>query len=222
MREPFRIFIGYDARQPVSYTVLQHSIIKNLRRPASIAPLVIEAMPMGRTGLTPFTFSRFCVPYLSNYQGWALFLDADMMARCDVTDIFDYCDDAHDVIAVDTTPKFERAAVILFNNARCGALTLDEIRVSDGLHKLGWGVSPKWIGTEWNHLVGYDAPRADAKIVHFTQGVPAYPETKDCEYSGEWRANLREAVSSVSWMELMGSSVHAAPVMERIRATALV
>lgn len=218
MRDPFRIFIGYDHRQPVSFTVLVHSIAKHAKRPVQIMPLILPAMPIRRSGLTPFTFSRFCVPYLSGYEGWSLFLDADMMARADVTDIFDHIQDDRQVVACDTDPAFERAAVMLFNNAECRMLTPEFIEKGENLHRLGWADRVGYMGNEWNYLVGYDEPDDNAKLVHFTQGVPAFPETRDVHFADEWRDNLKEAVSSVPWFDLMGTSVHARPVMERLHA----
>ena len=74
----FKIFIGYDERQAVSYTTLQHSILETASSPISVTPLILSTLPITRRVLTPFTFSRFLVPWLCNYQGHALFLDADM------------------------------------------------------------------------------------------------------------------------------------------------
>lgn len=65
-----RIFIGGDPRQVVSLSTLIWSITKNAKEPVSITPLVLETLPIKRQGLTPFTWSRFLVPYLCNYQGW--------------------------------------------------------------------------------------------------------------------------------------------------------
>ena len=84
-----KVFIGADARQSVALTTLIHSIAKNARTPASITPLVLDTLPLKRQGLTPFTYSRFLVPYLCGYQGLGLFLDADMLALGDITEVFD-------------------------------------------------------------------------------------------------------------------------------------
>ena len=61
-----KVFIGYDPRQPVAYNVLQHSIVIRTEYPVSITPLVLETLPITRKGLTPFTWSRFLVPFLCN------------------------------------------------------------------------------------------------------------------------------------------------------------
>jgi hypothetical protein len=48
-----------------------------------------------------------------------------------------------------------------------------------------------YLPKEWNHLVLEQEPNPDAKIVHFTLGVPAFPHYSDCEFADEW---AREAV----------------------------
>ena len=39
----------------------------------------------------------------------------------------------------------------------------------------------------WNHLVGYNPPRDDAALVHYTLGGPYFAEYGDCEYAEHWR-----------------------------------
>jgi len=59
------------------------------------------------------------------------------------------------------------------------------------LHQFKWLGGDNLIGEiphQWNHLVGFDRPRADASLVHFTIGGPYFEEYRDCEYSAEWFA----------------------------------
>lgn len=208
-----KIFIGYDQRQPVSYTVLQSSIIRRTTEPVTIAPLILKTMPLKRQGLTPFTFSRFMVPYLCNYEGWALFLDIDILLLDDISKLFKLADDKYAVMVSKNEHKFEWASVILYN---CGhpanrSLTPDYIETAQGLHGINW-LGQDLVGDlprEWNHLVGYDKPRTDAKLVHYTQGVPVFPETQTSEYAKEWHDEMRMANSAMPWTHLMGNSVHA-------------
>lgn len=218
MTEPLRIFIGWDPRQPVSYHTLAHSIIANSSRPVAITPLVQPTLKTVRAGLTPFTWSRFLVPWLCGYRDWALFLDVDMMVRGDIADLFDLADVTKTVMVSKNPLKFEWASAMLFNCEACRVLSPKYVETGEGLHKITWA-HPDQIGDlppEWNHLVGYDAPRDDAKLVHFTQGIPAFVETVDSEYADEWRHVARAAFSSQPWATLMGNSVHAKPVYERL------
>ena len=74
---------------------------------------------------------------------------------------------------------------------------------------------------EWNHLVGYDPPRRDAKLVHYTQGMPIFEETTGSEYKAEWMAEHEASNSTQGWQELMAHSVHAAPTAEGRRVAKL-
>lgn len=211
-----RIFIGFDHRQCVSYTALHTSIITQSTEPCSITPLVIHQLPLSRTGLTPFTFTRFLVPYLCDFKGWALFLDLDMILMDDISNLFKFADDRYAVLIAKNKHRFEWASAMLFN---CGheankILTPPYIEQASGLHHIKW-LDESLIGDippEWNHLVGYDEPRPDAKLVHFTQGVPAFKETAGCEYSKEWTEITQYSVSAQKWDTLMGNSVHAVDV----------
>jgi lipopolysaccharide biosynthesis glycosyltransferase len=113
-----KVFIGYDHRQPISYNVLQHSVFRNSSKPVSITALKIDQLPIGRTGLTPFTFSRFLVPYLCDYKGWALFLDSDILVKGDIAELFNLSDDKYTVMVSKNEKRFEWASVMLFNNEK--------------------------------------------------------------------------------------------------------
>lgn len=215
-----RVFIGYDHRQPVSYSTLCHSIIKHCTKPVSITPLVLQTLPVQRQGLTPFTFSRFLVPWLCGYEGLALFLDIDIMLRGDLAELFALADDKSAVYVSKSKLRYEWASVMLFDCAKCKMLTPEHVERGEDLHTIGWTKHIGELPGAWNHLVGYDTPNPNAKLVHFTQGVPLFPETAGSEHGAEWRYMAEEAASSVPWETLMGRSVHAAPVRERMKARA--
>jgi hypothetical protein len=217
--QPLRVFIGYDERQPVSYSVLQHSINSSSSRPVVISPLILKQLPITRQGLTPFTFSRFLVPYLCEYKGWALFLDIDMIVDHDIAELFALADDRYKVMVSKNPKRFEWASAMLFNCAKCEILSPEYVSKADKLHAIGWAAEHE-IGDlppEWNHLVGYDRPRSDAKLIHFTQGIPAYDETKDSEYAARWHYYHRQLNYTQPWAELMGQSVHAAELPNGVK-----
>lgn len=205
-----KVFIGYDPRQPVAYSVLQHSIASRASEPVSIIRLQLSQLPMTRVGLTEFTYSRFLVPYLCKYQGTALFLDADMLVLDDITKLFDLADGSA-VQVVKNAQKFEWPSLMLFNCERCKLLTPYAVQNMPTGEAFGFRWAPE-IGdlpAEWNHCVSYDDP-GPAKLVHYTQGIPVWPETKDCEYSEEWHNERKAMMGTVTWKELMGNSIHAA------------
>jgi len=103
------------------------------------------------------------------------------------------------------------SSVMLMNCARCKALTPEFVSQASGLelHQFKWLGDDALIGaipSAWNHLVGYDAPRRDASLVHFTIGGPWFDEYRDSEYAAEWfaekdrmlAASRREKVAAAS------------------------
>lgn len=202
------------------YNTLSHSINLHASAPVSITALNLDQLHklcgFNRFGLTPFTFTRFLVPYLCNYEGWALFLDADILLRADIKSLFDMARDEYAIMVSKNEHRFEWASVMLFNNDKCRVLTPEYVNDPKvgGLHTIEW-VKEEEIGDlprEWNHLVGYDKPRDDAKLVHFTQASPANIEGSMCEYADEWKKYAKHMNSTASWFELMGNSRHAKEV----------
>ena len=216
-----RVFIGSDPRQSVAVQVLAHSIWKKASKPVSITPLVLGQLPLKRVGLTEFTYTRYLPPYLCNYHGHAIFLDADMLVMGDIYELADLADKQCGVSVVKNKMRFEWPSLMVFNNHLCKRLTPELIELgqpqsldwSDG----GIGDLPK----EWNHCVGYDEPNPKTKLAHYTQGIPCFPETQDCEFSEEWVNEARASMSTVTWPEIMGTSVHAKPVLERLQKRSL-
>ena len=207
------IFIGFDDRQHAAYTALQHSIIERASKPVAITPLVLNTLPIERRGLTPFTYSRFLVPWLCKFENWAMFLDIDMLVLGDVDELFSLADSRHAVMVAPTKQRFERTSMILFNCAHPAnaVLTPDFVQsqIKLDFHGLGWLNESDigFLGSQWNHIVGTDAANPAAKIVHFTQGIPLHPELVACEFASEWHAAARATQSSMNWAALMGHSV---------------
>lgn len=209
----FRVFIGSDPRQPVAYSVLQHSISTRASKPVSITRLQLNQLPISRQGLTQFTYSRFLVPYLCGYKGLALFLDADMLCRTDITELFEMKDES-DIQVVKNKEKFEWPSLMLFDCKKCWKLTKESVESAMNLFRMEEWANVGDLPPEWNHCVGYDAPDPEAKIVHYTQGIPVWPETDGCEFSEEWHQERKAMMSTCGFEELMGKSVH----VERMHA----
>lgn len=215
----FNVFIGYDPRQPIAFQTLAHSIWNHASKPVNITRLVLNQLPIIRRGLTEFTYSRFLVPYLSDYKGYSLFMDSDVICRGDVCKIMEEVDQQEEEVFVSKNKlRFEWASVMLFNNVLCTELTPTYVEDrTNQLFDFKWACEVGDLNPKWNHLVGYDLPNPEAQLVHFTQGIPIWPETKGIEYSKEYAQVLSHANSSVSFKELMGNSVHAKHVYERLK-----
>lgn len=213
-----KIFIGYDPREAVAFSVLSHSILVRASCPVSISPLMCSQLGKVHTRernplqSTDFSFTRFLTPHLSGYAGWSIFMDCDMLVLDDIAKLWSLRDERYAVQVVKHThvpreeikflnapqSKYEKknwSSVMLFNNAMCRALTPDYINAASGLelHQFKWLGDDSLIGdlpARWNHLVGYDAPRREVSLVHYTIGGPYFEEYRHCEYSEEWRAEL--------------------------------
>jgi hypothetical protein len=211
-----QVYIGYDPREEIAFHVLEHSIMERCSAPVSIAPLdkrkllQIYKRARGPTESTEFALTRFLVPLLSDFRGWSLFMDCDMLCRADIAELFAHTQSQPDkavlVCQHDYVPKGSRkflnqvqtayprknwSSLMLFNNERCRALSADYVNAASGLelHRFAW-TDDALIGSlplEWNWLVDEYAYRADAKIVHFTRGGPWFPEFEGVDYADEWR-----------------------------------
>jgi hypothetical protein len=228
-----RIFIGYDSHETVAWHVLTHSILARATKPVSFVPLNLNnlgpLMWRERNPLqsTEFSFSRFLTPYLSGYEGWSLFMDCDMLVLEDIAKLWELRDERYSVMCVKhehqpkETVKFldqpqtayqkkNWSSVMLFNNAKCKALTPEYVNTAGGLelHQFKWLGDDELIGgipDTWNHLVGYQVPREVVANVHFTLGGPYFSGYENCEHAQHWirerdatlRASQRAAVSAV-------------------------
>lgn len=210
-----RVFIGFDPREAVAYSVLAHSIHARASEPVSVAPLALSQLRAvfrrDRDPLqsTDFAFTRFLVPYLSGYSGWSIFMDCDMLMLDDVARLWALRDERFAVMVVKhdhqpreavkflgqpqtSYPKKNWSSVMLLNNARCAALTPEYVNRASGLelHQFKWLETESLIGElprRWNHLVGYYKPSRAVSLVHYTLGGPYFDEYRDCEYAEEWR-----------------------------------
>ena len=212
----FQVYIGYDPNETVAYHTLAHSILRHSSIPVTIAPLMrgLYTRARGATESTEFSLTRFLVPLLSRYQGWSLFMDCDMLCRADIAELAACTKGAGDkailVCKHDYVPRTERkflnqvqtkyprknwSSLMLFNNARCAALTPDYVNKASGLdlHRFTW-LNDNEIGSipiRWNWLVGEYEHDPGAKIVHYTLGGPYFDEYRDCDYAAEWFSETR-------------------------------
>ncbi len=214
------VFIGYDPREAVAFSVLAHSIHMRSSQPVSISPLMLSQLKGVYTRerhplqSTDFSFTRFLTPYLSGYNGWSVFMDCDMLVLDDIAKLWSLRDERYAVQVVKHNhvpkedikflgakqTKYEKknwSSVILFNNAKCRALTPAYVNTATGLelHQFKWLGNDDLIGEiphRWNHLVGYDVPTPEASLVHYTIGGPYFEEYQDCEYAEEWRQELQQ------------------------------
>lgn len=225
-----KVFVGYDPREDIAYQVCKHSILKRNSN-VIVRPLIQQELrdagwySRGHDKLssTEFTFTRFLVPELTNFNGWALFMDCDMILQTDIAELFAQADDKYAVMCVhhDYTPSegykmdgqkqtvYPRknwSSVMLFNCGHKSNQKLTQDLVNDleingaYLHRFSW-LKDKEIGElspEWNWLVGHYKQPQDGtpKILHYTEGGPWFENYRFCEYHEEWKTELQSMMNN--------------------------
>ncbi len=209
------IFIGYDPREAIAYHVCSNSIIRHSSNPVSITPLALNNLPiyeeMHSDGSNQFIYSRFLVPHLMNNQGWALFIDGDMILRSDITELWDLRDDSKAVMCVhhdyktkaenkylgsknQNYPRKNWSSVVLWNCSHPANKSLTPKFIQDAtgaqLHRFTW-LSDDLIGEipkVWNWLPDEFGENDSAKLLHYTLGTPCFHEYAKTEMASEWHA----------------------------------
>jgi len=212
------VYIGYDEKEDTAYEVLKFSLERIATKPIRVVPIkknLIERMGIytrksnmihgqqydeidGKPFSTEFSFSRFLVPALNMYQGYALYMDCDMYIRADVNELFELCENSYyplwcvkhkyepkkgikmDGKEQQPYPRKNWSSLMMFN---CGhevneKLTPEAVNTKSGrwLHTFQWLPDKEAdIGTipeEWNWLDNHSSEDIEAKNVHFTTGGP--------------------------------------------------
>jgi lipopolysaccharide biosynthesis glycosyltransferase len=218
------VYLGYDHRETVSYHVGTQSILSRSSKPVTVAPLMLSQLEgiftrdKDAKQTTDFSFTRFLVPYLNNYEGWSLFMDCDILMLDDIAKLWELRDDKYAVMCVkhdhqpketvkflgqvqSSYPKKNWSSVMLFNNAKCKALTPDYVNTASGLdlHRFNWLENEDLVGAippRWNHLVDYQEaePIENLSNLHYTIGGPWFEDFKNCGYSEPWWKELDATV----------------------------
>lgn len=203
--------VGYHA---FCSSVIQRATVPVSITPLSLGTVQRIYGAGHRDGSNGFIYLRFLIPYLMGYEGWAIFCDgSDMLMRADIAELWEQRDPykAVQVVKHDYRTKHQRkyvgtsmeadnadyprkqwSSVMLINCSHYAWRDMTPTKVASMtgryLHRFEFidddriGDLPK----EWNHLVGEQDENPDAKLAHFTLGVPGFPNYKDSEHAGEW------------------------------------
>jgi hypothetical protein len=144
---------------------------------------------------TEFTYSRFLIPYLENYEGFSIFLDDDILFDGSILPMF-YFMDSDDAVAciqydfdkyVDTKfngeknvsyPKKLWSSLMIFNNGHedCKKLTPEVVNTETGkyLHQFEWTDAISEIPEWFVFTEGHDTEETKWRplAVHYTRGGP--------------------------------------------------
>ena len=207
------IFIGYDPREAIAFHTCANSIIRHATQPVQIIPVALNLFKdyteTHTDGSNHFIYTRFLVPHLQEYTGWAIFIDGDMIVRDDIVKLWELQNPYMDVMVVkhdyqtrmpvkylgaknENYPRKNWSSVILWN---CNSfpnrqLTTEFVQHATGseLHRFSW-LDDSRIGElppEWNWLPDEYGINKDAKLLHYTLGAPCFQEFADTPQGDEW------------------------------------
>ena len=228
--EPLRIYVGWDSREDIAYQACRQSLKDTASVPIKVIPLKQPQLKRDemywrdkdQLASTEFTFTRFLLPELAEFKGWALFIDCDFIALDDVKELFDQRDNKYALMCAqhDYTPKANTkmdgqqqhnyprknwSSMMLVNCGHPSNRLLTKELVNDPkvdgkyLHRFSW-LEDEEVGKlshEWNWLVGWYKEPEDGKpkFLHYTEGGPWFEEYKDCEYNLEYYRAERKYLS---------------------------
>lgn len=220
-----KVFIGYDSRQDYSrslqsdknppYRVCEASI-RQYNNDVEIIPLKLNTLKelglyyrdVDPLASTEFTYSRFLVPYLSDYKGISIFCDSDFLWNCDIEELLNFYKEDYAVCCVkhDYTPteglkmdglvqaaypRKNWSSLMMFNCAHkdCKNLSVENVNTLSAkyLHRMEWtdDSSIGEIPLTYNFLEGDYISDEDHKVIHYTNGGP-WHETWDGLYRENW------------------------------------
>lgn len=233
--KPLYVYIGFDSREAVTSEVAARSILKRTESPLKIS--FLKHRELRKAGLfqrpwltegqsgqwkdlnddrpfsTEFSHTRFLVPALMKYKGWALFMDSDMIFLSDIQKLFALADPKYAVMCVKHQHKVKHGDVkmdgrqqlsyhrknwssfVLWN---CGheanaVITPERVNFMTGgdLHAFSW-LKDHEIGAlpfSYNFISGISPPigqRMMPAVIHYTEGGPWFPECENVPYAGLW------------------------------------
>lgn len=230
MSDTLHIFIGYDHRETIAYHVLAHSIMSRATMPVAIHPIKSSLFsefykrPRDAKQSNDFSFTRFLVPHLMGHNGWALFMDCDMLMQTDIRELWEMRDTSkaimvckHDYVPRSAKkylgqtqypyPRKNWSSFMLMNcnNWSCHHLTPQFVANASGLelHQFKWCPDDRIgeIPLEWNWLVGEYDKREMPKNIHFTIGGPWDKAFSSCDYAELWQSELNNMLYADSTIE---------------------
>lgn len=218
------IYAGFDPREEAGYHAFTSSVLQRASFPVSITPLHLPLFKSfysagQRDGSNAFIYTRFLIPFLQNFQGWALYCDgADMLMQADVAELWALRDLYKAVMVVkhnyrtrhprkylgtsmespnENYPCKQWSSVMLINcnHFRWRNITPEAVEKMGGgeLHRFAW-IPDELIGelpVEWNWLADEYGENKDAKLLHWTAGSPGFLHYRNAPHAEAFRQQLR-------------------------------
>ena len=214
MNDVVDIVVGFDQREAVAYHVFTQSVIEKSSIPVRFLPLNINLLSNYEEkhldGSNDFIYSRFLVPHIMSFQGWAIYADGDMICLEDIKKLWDLRDSKFAVQVIkhdyktkisnkywgnknENYPRKNWSSLILWNceHASHKILTPEFIQKQTGafLHRFNW-IKDNEIGEiskKWNWLAMEYEEKKDINLIHYTIGTPCFKEYQNTSLSSYWK-----------------------------------
>jgi len=210
-----RIFLGYDPTQQIACDVLKYSLEKHASEPIDVQAIDQDKIPdwqrpVDPLASTPFTYTRFLVPYLCDYEGTGLFMDSDMLALGDVCELFHLDMDGlalrvrkHEYNPSETMkmggkvqtqyPRKNWSSLMLCNNFELKVWTKEAAETESGawLHRFE-PIPDEKIGDIPEDFNVLDKMTGPTKLLHYTSGGPWLAGCEDAAHADVWHEYRRE------------------------------
>ena len=231
----YKVYVGFDSTnygQQLAFDVCKKSIEK-FNKDIEVVKVVRQELidkklfwRKDTTGVTEFTYTRFLVPYLNNYQGWALFCDSDFLWTCDINEVFEkYANNKYAVCCVkhdytnchaktkmdgraqECYPRKNWSSLMLYNCSHPSVkkLTLENVSTQSPawLHRMQWAKDEEIgeIDKSYNYLVDYYHDN-NIKALHYTDGGPWHPGYENVEHGDKWLEYLSEDEKTKMYQEI--------------------
>jgi len=185
MRDPIRIFGGGDRSRQLPFKVFAWSVRRHTARDVEVRTIDNALSPIPTDPrfkpYTEFSFARFVIPSLCNYEGRAVYMDSDMLVFADIGELWD-TDLQGAAIAIEKgsrsqADKGKHAAVMLLD---CAKLDWQVADIVAGLGQryaykalmqidplLTPGMMRELIPAGWNELDHFEPGRT--RNIHYTK-----------------------------------------------------
>ncbi len=206
--------VGFDQREAVAYHTFVQSVVEKSSIPVRFMPLNSKSLSgyneVHTDGSNEFIYTRFLVPYLMNFKGWAIYADGDMVCLDDIKNLWDQRDSKYAVMVVkhnyktkvknkywgnknEDYPRKNWSSLVLWNcnHSSHKILTPEFVKKQSGsyLHRFLWINDPEIgeLDKEWNWLAMEYPEKKDVNLIHYTIGTPCFKEYENTSLSYHWK-----------------------------------
>ena len=233
----YNIYIGFDSSnygQTIAWEVCKRSILKNCSDTSKINIIKLVKSELindgifkrtDKDGSTEFTYTRFFVPYLNNYENYAIFVDSDFLWECDILGLFEKYTNSKSAVSCvkhkytncngkfkmdgkkqELYPKKNWSSLMIFNCSQNNVkqnLTLENANKKSAkwLHRMMWCEEDEIleIPRSYNYLVDYYED-GEINALHYTDGGPWHPGYENVTYGDRWlKYTSEEEKEKIKW-----------------------